>query len=107
MIPAKFAATGSAGALASSIGWIDFGPNFSLIPNAAPVTVSNSLPNGYTVSFQISAIHNVGGFANFDAAIPPIYSQSAFGQTGYVGIAEQAGERGRFGLAATGSRTCA
>ncbi|MEM1484372.1 CshA/CshB family fibrillar adhesin-related protein [Oscillospiraceae bacterium PP1C4] len=86
MISAKFAESGSAGALATEIGWIDFGPRFALVPDALAVSVSNSLPDGYTVTFDVRLVNNGGTATNLYAVIPPTYSHAPLGNTSYTGI---------------------
>ncbi|MEG0752909.1 MAG: CshA/CshB family fibrillar adhesin-related protein [Angelakisella sp.] len=88
MISAKFAEPGSAGALATQIGWIDFGPGFTLYPDPdlPPVHVSNALPGGYTVEFDITLSATSGFPTEFNAIYPPAYERTSFGSTGYTGI---------------------
>ncbi|MEG2813874.1 MAG: CshA/CshB family fibrillar adhesin-related protein [Oscillospiraceae bacterium] len=81
-----YAQKDSKGKFASIIGFINFGDNFKLVAGAKPIKITNVISGGYTVSFNISLTNNSGNATDFYGKIPPTYTYSAFGNTGYTGI---------------------
>lgn len=90
MLSVKKADRTSQGALADKIGWIDFGPDFSLDLNSNPVKVENHIPGGYVISFHISTSAVIDPDT---VTIPPIIAVESptgpkipFGAVYYQGI---------------------
>ncbi|MEG1752166.1 MAG: hypothetical protein RR140_03470 [Clostridia bacterium] len=74
------------GPLADKIGWIFYGTGATYAVGAPPVHVINSIPGGYTVEFDINVVGIGSGASLIRAVHTPVYSLSAFGQTGYTSI---------------------
>ncbi|MEG1805609.1 MAG: hypothetical protein RR327_04350 [Clostridia bacterium] len=74
------------GPLADKIGWLFYGTGATFPVGAPPVHVANSIPGGYTVEFDISNVAMSPGASLIRAVHTPVYSLSAFGNTGYTGI---------------------
>ena len=56
----QYAASGSKGALAGLIGWIDYGTVMNLSPGQS-TTVVNTILDGYTISFDLSLTQTYSG----------------------------------------------
>lgn len=86
----QYAQKTSPGAFASQIGWINFGPNFSLISSQNPVTVSNYIPGGYIISFQLSLVSTIDPVTTpmpaFIGMTSPRWPVVPFGNVAYQGI---------------------
>lgn len=90
MASVAYAEAGSPGVLANKIGWINFGPDFVLIPNlGVPIQITNDIPGNYQINFNISLTQTGSPDIPIISVIPPtLPGASAFGITGYIGINE-------------------
>lgn len=90
MLHVQQAEKGSVGTLADVIGWIDFGTQFRLTRDNRTERVTNSLPGGHTISFDISL--DINGNSNscskiiFKGVTTPTFKCAPFGTTAYTGI---------------------
>lgn len=75
-------ANASSGPLAAGIGWFDF-TGVSLAPNTS-LNLTNTLPNGGSISFTISNTNTSG--ITYTAKVAPVYGGIPFGTTNYTGI---------------------
>lgn len=83
MANVQYANQNSPGAFANVIGWIDFSEvTFPLTPNTT-TTVTNTIPGGYTITFNLENLgtDNING-----SVVPVVPATSPFGNTGYVGV---------------------
>lgn len=86
----QYAQAGSSGALASCIGWIDFGQGVELSNTSPFINVTNLLPCGYVLSFDLSfqALSSAPlTEITYVTAATPTSPSAAFGNVDYTGIA--------------------
>lgn len=85
-----YASTTSSGPLAPYIGWINFGQNFNLTPGGTAQTITNTIPGGYTVTFNISltatSTPTIPSYPALTAVVPPTFTNAPFGGVQYTGI---------------------
>lgn len=81
----QYAAVGPNSPLAGSIGWFDF-TGVTLNPGDSLTGLQGTFADGSTVTFDISSTATANGGAPVQGAASPIYSQSAFGNSGYIGV---------------------
>lgn len=90
MLHVQYAETGSKGALADLIGWIDFGTKLRLTNDNGTALVTNSLPGGYTISFNLSLEVCKQSHSSckiiFKGSTVPTFKGAPFGNTAYTGI---------------------
>lgn len=88
MLHVQQAEDNSKGALADVIGWIDFGTQFKLNKDNRTVTVTNSLPGNFIISFDISldAKGQCCSKIAFKGQCSPVSKCAPFGNTAYTGI---------------------
>ncbi len=90
MLNVQYAEPDSKGALANLIGWIDFGTKLCLTKDHNTASVTNSLPGGYTISFDLSL--DLSGDSHKSSKITykgfttPTFKCAPFGNTAYTGI---------------------
>ena len=92
MLSVQYASKTSKGLFAPYIGWINFGSDLSL-SNASPTaTITNAIPGGYTIRFELTyqaTASNEGtcaDLATYSGDISPTYGDAPFGNTAYTGI---------------------
>ncbi|WP_053985529.1 CshA/CshB family fibrillar adhesin-related protein [Niameybacter massiliensis] len=90
MLSVQYASKTSAGVLAQSIGWINYGTNLQL-SNAHPhATITNIIPGGYRISFDASiAVTAEEPYASevvYSGFPVPTFSAAPFGTKAYTGI---------------------
>lgn len=84
----KYASANSPGVLPALIGWIDYAEGFKLY-NGESANVTNSIPGGYKISFNISySISPNEPTVTIESFKPPVFNMSniPFGVTAYRGI---------------------
>ena len=81
MAQASYATAGT-GPLAGAIGWINFQDLTSALTIGAPTIVNNTLRDGSTISFTVT---NTGS-AWFSRSLVPTWTDSPFGNAGYLGL---------------------
>ena len=87
----QYAESSSKGNMASSIGWIDFGTNFTLNPDGTSIQVSNFIPGGYTIQFEIALTSvtsdpTTSNIPPIVAVTSPTFNKAPFGNVEYTCI---------------------
>lgn len=87
----QYASRCSKGTLATKIGWIDFGSDFTYNLAGSPVQVVNTIPGGFTVQFNLTISNTVAtpqgvSIPTFISSRIPAVNQAPFGTVYDTGI---------------------
>lgn len=81
----KYAEVNRPGAFSNLIGWIDYESGLTL-KDEDFVTVTNTIPGGYTIKFKMQFSNPLGSGEGVVSASPLVFLAAPFGNTAYIGI---------------------